>query len=130
MYNYVSRRQNTVAQFVVTRPIMDLFLAVEQILGQRFYRRWWDKDRVDVEGMWTADQEKERKEGGGGDGWDSNEDGRIIRWAYTVVNVILGTEHNVPLASTPGLELYHPIMSMLGGHGGQLEREREIISTS
>ena len=68
--------------------------------------------------------------GGGGDGWDSNKDRRIIRWAYTVVNVILGTEHNVPLASTPGLELYHPIMSMLGGHGGQLERYRDIISTS
>ena len=32
---YVSRRQNTVAQFSTTRPIMDLCLLAEQILGPR-----------------------------------------------------------------------------------------------
>ena len=29
---------------------------------------------------------------------------------------------NDPLAYAPGLEIHHPTMSMLGGHGGQLER--------
>ena len=39
-----------------------------------------------------------------------------------VSNVILETETNSPLASATGLELHQPIMSMIGGHGGQLER--------
>ena len=30
-----------------------------------------------------------------------------------------------PLASDPGLKIHHPIMSMIGGHGGWLERETE-----
>ena len=51
---YVSRRQNTVAQFIATRPIMDLCLAAERIPGPRIYKKWWEKDRVDVEGMQTA----------------------------------------------------------------------------
>ena len=45
-------------------------------------------------------------------------------WDDTVTNLILGTEPNYPLAYDPGLELHHPIMSMIGGHGGRLERER------
>ena len=43
----------------------------------------------------------------------------------TVANIILETEPNAPIASARGLELHHPIISMLGGHGGRLERERE-----
>ena len=35
MYNYVSHRQNTVAQFIVTRPIMELCLAAEWRLGAK-----------------------------------------------------------------------------------------------
>ena len=45
----------------------------------------------------------------------------------TVANIILETEPNAPIASARGLELHHPIISMLGGHGGRLERERERV---
>ena len=61
--------------------------------------------------------------GGGGDGQDSNVYGQIIRWDYTVANVILGTEPNATLAYAPGLEPHQLIMSKIGGHGGRLERE-------
>ena len=36
--------------------------------------------------------------GAGGDGRDGDGDGQLIRWEYTVANVILGTEPNAPLA--------------------------------
>ena len=62
--------------------------------------------------------------GGGGDRWDGNIDGRIIRWEYTVVNVNLVTGTNAPIFYAPGLELHHSIMIMLRGNRGRLERER------
>ena len=43
-----------------------------------------------------------------------------------MVNITLRTEPNSPLAYAPVLELHRPIMSTLGAHGGQLERERDI----
>ena len=36
-----------------------------------------------------------------------------------MVIITLGTEPDAPLAYAPGLELHHPIRSMLGVHGGQ-----------
>ena len=60
--------------------------------------------------------------GGGEDELESNGYGRIIRWDDAVSKVILGTDHNSPLFSAPGLELHCPIMSMLVGHRVQLER--------
>ena len=59
------------------------------------------------------------REGGG----KSNAAGATCR--LRVTKVILGKYDNTPLAYTPGLELHHPIMSKIGGHGGQLESERE-----
>ena len=32
----------------------------------------------------------------------------------------------LPLPFAPGLELHHPIMSMIGGHVGRLESERDV----
>ena len=61
--NYVSLLLNKVAQFITTRLIMDLCLAAERIPGPWVSRQWWEQDRVDVEGMRTADQEAERREG-------------------------------------------------------------------
>ena len=61
---YLSRHQNTVAQFIATRPIMDLFLVAERRLGPMISKFWWEQDEVDVEGMGMADQEVERTEGG------------------------------------------------------------------
>ena len=45
---YVSCRQNTVAQFIATKPIMDLCLAAERIPGSWVSRQWWDQDGVDL----------------------------------------------------------------------------------
>ena len=59
--------------------------------------------------------------GGGGDGRYGNIDRQLIRWEDNVSNLILGTDPNDPLAYDTGLELHHPIMSMLGGHVYQLE---------
>ena len=59
--------------------------------------------------------------GGEGEGRDGDRDRQLIRWEDTVANVILGMEPNAPLAYATGLELHHPIMSMLGGHGGRLD---------
>ena len=61
---YVSCRQNTVTQFIATRPIMDLCLAAEWMPGSRVAKQWWEQDGLDLEGMWTAAWEAERTEGG------------------------------------------------------------------
>ena len=54
MNTYVSRRYNTVAQFILTRPIMELCLAAERRPGSRVANQWCDQDRLDLEGMRTA----------------------------------------------------------------------------
>ena len=38
--NYVSRCQNKVAQFIATRPIMELCLAAERRQGSQVAKRW------------------------------------------------------------------------------------------
>ena len=48
---HVSFCQNNVAQFITTRTILYLCLAVERRLGSRVTNRWWDQDGLDVEGM-------------------------------------------------------------------------------
>ena len=55
----------------------------------------------------------------GGDVQDC--DGDILNmWEDTAANIILGTEHNSPLAYDPRLELHHLTMHMLEGLGGRL----------
>ena len=61
---YLSLRQNTVAQYITTRPIMDLCLAAKQRPGPRVEMRWWKQEGLDLEGMRTAALEAERTEGG------------------------------------------------------------------
>ena len=46
-----------------TRPIMDLCLAAERRPGPKISKRWWEQDRLDVNGMRTAAREAERTEG-------------------------------------------------------------------
>ena len=60
---YVSRRQNSVAQFIAARTIRDLCLEAERRLGSRLSKRWWEKDGLELEGIQTVYQEVERKEG-------------------------------------------------------------------
>ena len=57
---YVSRRQNTVAQFIATRPMIDLCLATKRRLGSRLSKQWYDQDILYLEGMKVAAQEEER----------------------------------------------------------------------
>ena len=71
----VYRLQNTVAQFIVTRPIMDLCLAVDCRPGSRVEKRCWDQYILDLEVTRTAAREAERMEGGEDtDGKDTDTD--------------------------------------------------------
>ena len=63
---YVSLCHNTAAQFIATRPIMDLCLVVDQRPGPRVSTWWWEEYGLDVEVVRTAAREAERAEGGGG----------------------------------------------------------------
>ena len=47
---YVYRHHNTVAQFIATRPIMDLCLAEERKTVPQVSRRRWKQDGLDVGG--------------------------------------------------------------------------------
>ena len=62
---YVSLRQNTMAQYIATRPIVDMCLAAKRRPGPRVLIWWWELEGMDLAGMWTAAQEAERTEGGG-----------------------------------------------------------------
>ena len=69
---YLSRRQNTFAQFIANSPIMYLCMAEEQRTGSMVPKRWWEQDRIGVEGMRKAAREAERMDGVGGDGRDGD----------------------------------------------------------
>ena len=47
---YVTRRQNMAAQYISTRPIMDLCERSDQRPGSWVSWRWWDKDGLDLVG--------------------------------------------------------------------------------
>ena len=61
---YISRRHNTVAQFIASGTIMYLCLAAEWRLVPRVSMPWWEQDGVNVEGMKTAARKVERINGG------------------------------------------------------------------
>ena len=44
----VTRRQNTVAQYITTRPVMDLCERATQRVGVRASRRWWNQEGIDL----------------------------------------------------------------------------------
>ena len=44
----ITRRQNTVAQYIATRPILDLCERATQRAGARVSRRWWDQEGIDL----------------------------------------------------------------------------------
>ena len=45
----INTRQNTFAQYIATRPIMDLFEGTTQIGGARVAMRWWYQKGVEWE---------------------------------------------------------------------------------
>ena len=108
---YVSFHQNTVAQYIATRPIIDICLAAKQRPGPGVAIQWWEQEGLYLEGMRTEGVEETESTDTATYNYLSGED--------TVVTTTLGTENNAPLAYAPGLELHHPIMSILGYHGGQ-----------
>ena len=46
---YVTRRQNTVAQYIATRPILDLCERSVQRKGAWVSWRWWEQEGIDLE---------------------------------------------------------------------------------
>ena len=47
---YVTRRQNTVAQYITKRPILKLCERSDWMPGAWLYQRWWEHDRFYFEG--------------------------------------------------------------------------------
>ena len=43
----INRRQNTVAQYIATRPLLDLCKGTTCIGGARVAMRWWDQKGID-----------------------------------------------------------------------------------
>ena len=60
---FISCHQNTMVQYIATRPIIDLCLAEKWKLGPRVSMWWWEQEGLDLEGMRTAAQEAEQMEG-------------------------------------------------------------------
>ena len=52
----ITRRHNTVAHYIVTRPILDLFGRSDQRTGTWVYWRWWEQYGLDLDGAkkWSA----------------------------------------------------------------------------
>ena len=48
--NSVMRRQNTIVQYIATRPILDLCERSTWRLEARVARRWWEQAGIDLEG--------------------------------------------------------------------------------
>ena len=46
----ITWRQNTVAQYIATRPILDLCKRATRRPGARVSRRWWEQAGIDLEG--------------------------------------------------------------------------------
>ena len=85
MRTSINARQNTVAQYIATRPLLDLYEGTKQIGGARVEMRWWDQKGVDWEkakarGAETeseseteTDEEEERSTASGGSGSSGSE---------------------------------------------------------
>ena len=46
----ITRRQNTVSQYIATQPILDLCKRATQRPGAQVPRRWWEQAGIDLEG--------------------------------------------------------------------------------
>ena len=68
----ITRRHNTVAQYIATRPILDLCEQATRRPGARVSQRWWEKVRIYLEGarkqaaISAAISETESEEGSDG----------------------------------------------------------------
>ena len=66
---YITRRKNTVAQYIATQPIMDLCERYVQRLGAWVSRQCWYQEGIHMEGVkerLAAESDRERDECGSG----------------------------------------------------------------
>ena len=59
----ILRRQNTVAQFIATRPILGLCEVTERRPGTRVPMRWWEQTRIDWKAARAAAEAATAKNG-------------------------------------------------------------------
>ena len=64
---YISRWQNTVVKYIVTRPILDLYLDTKRRPGSQEQKWWWEQ-----EGLVLPGSQASGEEGGSGDGYGYN----------------------------------------------------------
>ena len=83
----INRRHNTVAQYIATRPLLDLCEGLKQREGVRVTLRWCDQSGIDREKAKAKETETESvsdsdsgtdTEGGGGAG--NRKQGKRIKW--------------------------------------------------
>ena len=55
----INAGQNTVVQYIATRPLLDLCEGNKQIGGERVAMRWWDQKGIDWEKAKARGAEKE-----------------------------------------------------------------------
>ena len=130
---YVTRRQNTVAQYIATRPILDLCERSAWRRGVWVFCRWQRHDGLYLEGKKkraAAEPDREEaiiKEEGMPHG---NDNGPGMRAGVQSSNLTYSKDRVQSSCSRcNGLEYHHPIMSMIQGHVGRPRRRRIIIST-
>ena len=59
----IQRRQNTVAQYIATRPLLDICEGARQIEGARVTFRWWENSGIDWEKAKAKETEMEATSG-------------------------------------------------------------------
>ena len=59
----IQRRQNTVAQYIATRPLLDLCEGARQREGARVTLRWWEQSGIDWEKAKAKETETEATSG-------------------------------------------------------------------
>ena len=87
----INIRKNTVAKYIATRPLLDLFNGTTQIVGTRVEMRWWDQKGIDWEkakARWAetdseseseSDKDMEEEEARSSDSGESGSNG--VEWS-------------------------------------------------
>ena len=61
---YFRRLQNTVAQYIATRSLLDLCERLDRAPWERVEILWWEQEGIDLEGGWEAEAVMAEEEGG------------------------------------------------------------------
>ena len=72
----IHRRQNTVAQYIATRPLLDLCKGARQKEGSRVTLRWWEQAVIDWEKVKAKGTETEATSGSESRADTEGEEGR------------------------------------------------------